>query len=39
MPDSSTKIKNINLYDRGFFANIGWFFDYQLFTWWMPLEK
>jgi hypothetical protein len=30
---------NINVFNRGVFANIAWFFDYSLYTWWMPLEN
>lgn len=33
------KFKQINVFDRGVLANIAWFFEYSLFTWWMPLEN
>jgi len=36
--ESGHKPKSINVFNRGIFANTAWFFNYELFTWWMPFE-
>ena len=40
MPEQTKgSVTTINVYNRGMVANIAWFFDYSLFTWWMPFEN
>lgn len=33
------KPRKVNVFDQGVIANVAWFFEYSLFTWWLPFAN